>query len=82
MESNDITHLRSKSISPLQKIMYWRTINQARGYANYVQIASANQKQQETKIQSMKKYDLKIRKIKLCCKKLLLEHIFNQCFDG
>ena len=57
-------------------------ISQARGYANYLQIASANQKQQEIAIPPIKKYVLRIRKVQLGSKKLFLKHIFNQYFDG
>ena len=70
-----LLHLRSKSISPLQKIMYWRTINQARCYANYMQIASANQKQRETRIQPMKKYNLKFKKLNYVAKSFVKTYL-------
>ena len=36
----------------------------------------------KSKYDQWKKYNLKVRKVKLCCEKLLLKHIFNQYFDG
>ena len=74
-------HVCLKSMSPLQKFINWRMMNQARGYVNYMQVASANQKQQEIKLRPMKKHSLKIGKVKLCRENLLLKHICNQCFE-
>ena len=46
-----------------------------------MRIATANQKQQVTKIQSMKKFNLKIRQAKIRHEKLLLKQIVNQNFE-
>ena len=42
-----------------------------------MQIASANKKEQEVEIETIKKYSLRIRQVKHCCKKSLVKHIFN-----
>jgi len=49
---------------------------------NYMRIATTNQKLQEAKLQPMKKYNLKNRKVKFYREKRLLKRIVNQYFDG
>ena len=47
-----------------------------------MQIASANQEQQEMEIKPIKKHILKTQKVKIFRENLLLKHIFNECFEG